>query len=47
MAATLPIGAVLAGRMLADRILMSSRYVTAALLVVLAAYLSGYWRQTW
>jgi hypothetical protein len=40
MAATLPIGAVLAGRMLADRILMS-RYVAAALLVVLAGYLGG------
>jgi hypothetical protein len=40
IAATLPIGAVLAGRMLTDRILLS-RYVAAALLVVLVGYLGG------
>jgi hypothetical protein len=40
IAAVLPIGAVLAGRMLADRVL-ACRYAAAALLVVLASYLSG------
>jgi hypothetical protein len=40
LAAILPIGAVLAGRMLADRVL-ASRFATAALLVVLAGYLGG------
>ncbi len=40
IAAVLPFGAVLAGRMLADRVL-TSRYAAAALLVVLAGYLGG------
>jgi type IV secretory pathway VirB2 component (pilin) len=40
IAAVLPIGAVLAGRMLACRVL-ASRYAAAALLVVLAGYLGG------
>jgi hypothetical protein len=40
IAAVLPIGAVLAGRMLADRVL-ARRYAAAALLVVLACYLGG------
>jgi hypothetical protein len=40
IAAVLPLGAVLAGRMLADRVL-ATRYAAMALLVVLAGYLGG------
>jgi hypothetical protein len=40
IAAVLPLGAVLAGRMLADRV-VASRYAAAALLLVLACYLGG------
>jgi hypothetical protein len=40
IAAALPLGAVLAGRMLADRV-VASRYAAAALLLVLATYLGG------
>jgi hypothetical protein len=40
IAAVLPIGAVLAGRLLADRVLRI-RYAAAALLVVLAGYVGG------
>jgi hypothetical protein len=40
IAAVLPLGAVLAGRMLADRVL-ATRYAAAVLIVVLAFYLGG------
>ncbi len=40
MVAVLPLGAVLAGRMLADRVL-ATRFAAAALLIVLAGYLGG------